>query len=117
MSYDDWVYFLSARGANLIIQFGKNGAVAAVECSPQGTNPSACGQVAGLWLQDTEEKVVHRLGAPTTEHLVGSAKIVDYEDIGLQIHFTDGKIYSFRIEPKKYGERGQMLRFIHTRLP
>lgn len=93
-----WSYYTGE--ATVSVTFDAAGKrIESVSCLDLGEPPSsaACPSLVGVTLNDTEEDVRRKLGQPFRSKLDGVAKTIRYDNLGIELLLTKGKVYGITL--------------------
>jgi YD repeat-containing protein len=116
-AFQQWAYTLNDAG-RVTVEFDTNGRVSRITCLDKpGSYRASCPSLVGLNINDHEDDILKRLGAPERQHFVGTTKILYYSDIGVEFQLTRSRVYGITLLQGNGGGIAKFGRFVNTLTP
>jgi hypothetical protein len=93
--YRDWRY---ADSTLQLVFNDDNNLLGAIACS----SASACPEILGITIGDSEQQLLSKLGQPSTAKIDGLVKEMNYSSLGVLVDLRQQKIFMFGIHDTRY---------------
>lgn len=110
-AYRMWRY-ATTQGGIVVVSFADDGHVARVSCTSETASPFGCPGVLGVAMGDDEVATWMRLGTPTRQRYVGDVKILNYDDLGLELTMRQYIIHGIALNDRATGGLGRYFRLL-----
>jgi hypothetical protein len=120
--FDEWAYPMGDQSHGNIsteVRFDHSTSnvidISCVETVDTLSHP--CKSLAGINVGDTEEIVLQRFGPPYRSTIDGVAKTIRYDDLGIEVVLTRGKVYTLTLLNERANAVTILKRYLQSLLP
>ena len=112
-SYNEWVFDKS--GYRAIVSFDPSTkAVTAIACtSNEDTGSGLCPPIYGVWVGDSEDGLMAKLGPADKFKYHGTVKIYYWQKLGLEVYLTEKRVYEIQ---RRDTAKGQSIGWLVRRI-